>query len=78
MTNHISLLRQAGVAPLSRDPDLSIVLTSSDCLWITNRSDRSIDVPHGELFGFNLGTFVEVPAGHHKSNVFEVSVHCYC
>ena len=74
LINDVSLLRQVGVAPLSRDPDLSIVMTSSDCLWITNRSDRSIDIPHGELFGFNLGTFVEVPAGHHKSKVFEVSL----
>ncbi|CAL1145308.1 unnamed protein product [Cladocopium goreaui] len=37
--------------------------------WLLNESRDNIDVPARELFGFNVGTFVEVPAGEATSLV---------
>jgi hypothetical protein len=50
-------------AKLAREPDLQVVLTSMGSLWILNRTTEKKTISAGELFGFNLGAYVEVPAG---------------
>ncbi|CAL1129527.1 unnamed protein product [Cladocopium goreaui] len=46
-------------APLAREPNLELVLTSAGSLWIVNRTTNRIDLAAGELFGFNTGTFIK-------------------
>ena len=63
-TSHInSSLRPEGCGALAREPQIQIVLTSLGSLWLVNRSGNDIVLPAGELFGFNTGTFQEVPSG---------------
>ncbi|CAL1165228.1 unnamed protein product [Cladocopium goreaui] len=47
-------------ANVARDPNVQVVLTSVGGLWLLNRTTSKIDLPPGELFGFNTGTFIEV------------------
>jgi hypothetical protein len=32
-------------------------------MWILNKGDTSLTLSAGELFGFNLGSYVEIPTG---------------
>ncbi|CAL1168291.1 unnamed protein product [Cladocopium goreaui] len=51
-----------GCGVLAREPQIQIVLTSLGSLWLVNRSGNDIVLPAGEIFGFNTGTFQEVPS----------------
>ena len=33
-------------------------------LWVVNRGTEQITIDAGELFGFNTGSYVEIPAGY--------------
>ncbi|CAK9041424.1 Uncharacterized protein SCF082_LOCUS23941, partial [Durusdinium trenchii] len=49
-------------ATIARSTELQIGITS-DSLWILNRGTVGVDLAAGELFGFNVGTYQEVPSG---------------
>jgi len=62
--SHARFLRQEGCAPIAREPNLHVVLTTLGSIWVLNKSQNQIVLPAGELFGFNTGSYVEVPAGY--------------
>ena len=39
------------------------MLTTAGKIWLCNGSDTDIDLPHGDLFGFSVGTWVDLSAG---------------
>ncbi|CAL1138958.1 unnamed protein product [Cladocopium goreaui] len=49
-------------APLSREPQITVAVTSAGNLWLLNRTSNHVDLGHGELFGFNTGSYVEIPS----------------
>ncbi len=53
------------MAPIARATGLEIVFTSDDQVWILNRKTDATDheLAAGELFGFNMGDWHEVPTG---------------
>lgn len=55
-------VRIDAAAPLQRYSDVQVIVTSSG-LWLVNRGSSAALIKHGELFGFNTGSFAEVPAG---------------
>lgn len=57
------VLRPEACAPIAREPNLKMVLTSLGSLWIVNRTTDAIELQAGELFGFNTGAYVEVQSG---------------
>ena len=56
-------LRLEGCATLARDPDLQVVVTSLNSVWVVNRGTSAKELAAGELFGFNTGSFLEIPSG---------------
>ena len=58
----LSKLRLEACATIARSTELQIGNTS-DSLWILNRGTVGVDLAAGELFGFNVGTYQEVPSG---------------
>ena len=50
-------------ATLAREPGLEVQSTTTGGLWILNRGTESITLKAGELFGFNIGSWVEVASG---------------
>ncbi|CAL1141604.1 unnamed protein product [Cladocopium goreaui] len=42
-----------GCATLARDPDLQVVVTSLNSVWVVNRGTSAKELAAGELFGFN-------------------------
>lgn len=61
-------LRSEAAAVLAREPKVELVLTVAGKLWLLNPTDGDIDLPHGDLFGFSLGTWQEMPGGGAKQN----------
>ena len=60
-TKHKKHLRICVAAKISRESKLQVAYTQNDqCFWLLNRSDTNVVLPSGELFGFNVGTYVEV------------------
>lgn len=55
--------RLEAFAPLAREPSVEVAFTKSGNLWLVNRGVAAVNLTHGELFGFNVGAYVEVPAG---------------
>lgn len=51
------------MANIGGKPDLFIVWTESNQLWILNKGGSVGSLSAQELFGFNTGTFVELPSG---------------
>lgn len=53
------------MADLPRVSGVKICITSGNHLWLINKSGNGsvVEVPPGELFGFNVGQFQEVPLG---------------
>ena len=39
------------------------MLTTAGKIWLCNGSDTDIELPHGDLFGFSVGTWVDLSAG---------------
>eukprot|EP00438_Fugacium_kawagutii_P022970 Skav217638 [mRNA] locus=scaffold73:25285:27312:+ [translate_table: standard] len=54
-------LQASGI--LARDPAIKICLSTAGNLWLVNRTDRVVELGPGELFGFNVGSYVEIPPG---------------
>ena len=50
-------------AALAREPSIEVALTKAGALWLVNRGKTAVNLSHGELFGFNVGSFVEAPSG---------------
>jgi len=61
-------LRVDAAAPLSREPQITVAVTSAGNLWLLNRTSNHVDLGHGELFGFNTGSYVEIPSGWSMTN----------
>ncbi|CAK9032889.1 unnamed protein product [Durusdinium trenchii] len=51
-------------AKLAREPSLEAAVTTTGHLFLVNKTEKDIALPAGELFGFNLGSFVEVASEH--------------
>lgn len=56
-------LRVKASATLSREPAVTLVLTSSGSVWLLNKQTTAIDLTAGELCGFNVGSYQEVASG---------------
>lgn len=56
-------LRREASANLLREPKLEICASTTGALWLINKGTENITLDAGELFGFNVGSFVEVSAG---------------
>ncbi len=56
-------LRVDVAAALAREPQVFVTITSMGNLWLVNRSANQVELSHGELFGFNTGSFAEIPSG---------------
>ena len=56
-------LRLEAAAPVGREPTLKVVSTTTGGLWVLNTGSEKCVLPHGELFGFNIGSWVEVASG---------------
>ena len=54
-------LRVKACTSLPREPGVHMVLTSTGSVWLLNKQTTAIDLSAGELCGFNVGTYVEVP-----------------
>ena len=46
-----------------------MVLTTLGNIWLTNRTDSEISLGPGELFGFNVGSYVEIQSGNSGETV---------
>ena len=53
---------QAG-APIAREPELHVAWTTTNGFWVLNKSSESKTLGAGELFGFNIGSWVEIASG---------------
>ena len=60
----VNQLRVEACATITRETNLQVTLTSLGSLWIVNRTTSPVELSAGELFGFNLGAFQEINAGH--------------
>ena len=56
-------MRREASANLLREPKLEICVTTTGALWLINSGTENIPLVAGELFGFNVGSWVEVAAG---------------
>ena len=57
------LLRVEFAALLGREPEVKVVCTTTGGLWLVNTGSAKCTLGHGELFGFNIGSWVEVSSG---------------
>ena len=55
--------RIEATAAIVREPNLEIVVTKTGAVWVVNRKPEPVDLTAGELFGFNVGSFIEVAPG---------------
>lgn len=62
-THPIRQPRVEAGAPIGREPSLEMASTSTGGFWILNRSAQKKVLPHGELFGFNVGSWIETASG---------------
>ena len=46
-----------------KDPGLEVAITTMEGVWLLNRGSNKVQLSAGELYGFNTGTYIEVPAG---------------
>ena len=56
-------LRISAATILQRNANVQVALTASGQLWLLNKTTQLIELQHGELFGFNVGQYSEIPAG---------------
>ena len=66
--------RVKAAADLGRVTGVQVCIGSDDSVWLHNLSGSNLDVPAGELFGFNTGSFVEVASGVIFSHMFTNSL----
>ena len=57
------LLRIDAAAVVAREPQVKVVVTTTGSLWLVNQSEEKVTVHAGELFGFNVGSYAEIPSG---------------
>lgn len=55
--------RLAASASLAREPQCCVCLTTMGNVWLVNRTASPLNIVAGELFGFNTGSYVEIPSG---------------
>ena len=55
--------RLAASASMAREPQCCVCLTTMGNVWLVNRTASALDITAGELFGFNVGSYVEIPSG---------------
>jgi hypothetical protein len=53
-------------AVVARENKVEVVVTTLGNLWLLNRCDNNVELSHGELFGFNVGSYAEIPSGLNK------------
>ena len=51
------------MARLPNQPNLFVVATRTNNIWLINRDDKDCTLSATELFGFNTGSYTEVPSG---------------
>lgn len=56
-------MRPEAKASLAREPGVQIMFTSMGSIWLVNKGTSKVELSAGELFGFNVGSFLEVQAG---------------
>ena len=68
--HHANLRLRAWAKP-SNDQRLKLCITEEPQqeLWLVNPTDEEVLVPHGELCGFNLGSWKDKPTGSAKTHV---------
>ena len=59
----LNLLRIDAMAVLAREQKLQVAVTTLGNLWLVNRTPNQVELSHGELFGFNVGSFCELQSG---------------
>ena len=59
-------LRIDAAAVVARETKVEVVVTTLGNLWLLNRTENNIELSHGELFGFNVGSYAEIPSGLNK------------
>ena len=42
---------------------MKVAVTTTNEVWIVNKTDKALDIEPGELFGFGLGQYVEAKPG---------------
>ena len=55
--------RVDAAANVAREPSIQVCLTTLGNLWLINKTASSVNLGSGELFGFNVGSYVEIPSG---------------
>ena len=55
--------RLEAAASIAREPDLQVAWTTTNGFWLLNKSSESKTLGAGELFGFNIGSWVEIASG---------------
>lgn len=45
---------------------LKVAVTKGFEVWLLNDTEESLDISHGELFGFNVGNFTDRAVGRAK------------
>lgn len=65
-------LRLEASANLAREPTIQVVCTTLGSLWLLNRTTSKVELKAGEMFGFNTGTFIEVPPGRALAKIIKV------
>ena len=56
-------MRPTAWAPSATCANVQVYVTSDDKIWLVNRTTEEQSLEPGELFGFNLGSFEDIPAG---------------
>lgn len=51
---------------MAREPELQVAWTTTNGFWILNKSSESKTLKAGELFGFNIGSWVEIASGQNR------------
>lgn len=59
----LTLVRMTVRCKVARFPDIFLVATDANAIYLTNRTEHDVMVDHGELAGFYLGSFDTVGKG---------------
>ena len=55
-------VRTEALAVVAREPKLHVAFAAGS-IWLLNKGTSGVEIGPGELFGFNTGAYMEVPAG---------------
>lgn len=51
---------------MPHQPNLFVAVTKTNSIWLINKDGSDCSLSATELFGFNTGTYAEVPSGQAK------------